>query len=75
LNSPQTPAGELEVRIDSCDGERVATLSLQPAMANNAVTQLPAAPIARRAGKHDLCLKFTQRSPDPMWVIDRVRLE
>jgi len=75
LDPPQTPAGELEVRIDSCDGERVATLSLQPALASNAVTQLPAASIARRSGKHALCLKITQRSLDPLWVIDRVRLE
>lgn len=75
LNPPQTPYGELEVRLDNCAGERVAVLSLQPALANKGVTQLPAAQIARRDGKHDLCLKFTQRSLDPMWVIDRVRLE
>lgn len=75
LNPPHTPSGELEVRIDGCDGERIATLSLQPALASNAVTQLAAAPIAHRAGKHDLCLQFTQRSLDPLWVIDRVRLE
>jgi len=75
LNPPQTPAGELEVRLDNCAGERVAVLSLQPALANDAVTQLAAANIARRGGKHDLCLKFTQRSLDPLWVIDRVRLE
>jgi hexosaminidase len=75
LNSPRTPAGELEVRVDGCDGEPVAVLSLQPALGNNGVTELPAAKIARRAGKHDLCLKFTQRSLDPLWVIDRVRLE
>jgi N-acetyl-beta-hexosaminidase len=75
LNPPQTPSGELEVRVDSCDGERIATLSLQPALTNNAVTVLPAAKLARREGKHGLCLKFTQRSLDPMWVIDWVRLE
>jgi N-acetyl-beta-hexosaminidase len=75
LNPPRTPSGELEVRVDGCDGEPVVTLSLQAALANNAVTVLPAAKIARREGKHALCLKFTQRSLDPMWVIDWVRLE
>jgi hexosaminidase len=74
LNPPQTPAGELEVRIDGCDGERVAVLPLQPAVANNAVTELPAAKIAPRDGTHDLCMKFTQRSHDPLWVLDWVRL-
>jgi hexosaminidase len=74
LNPPQTPDGELEVRIDGCDGERIAVLPLQPAVANNAVTELPAAKIAHRDGTHDLCMKFTQRSHDPMWVLDWVRL-
>lgn len=75
LNPPETAYGELQVRLGNCAGERVATLSLQPALANNGVTQLPAGRIARRDGKHDLCLQFSQRSLDPMWVIDRVRLE
>jgi N-acetyl-beta-hexosaminidase len=75
LNSPHTPSGELQVRVDGCDGDPVAVVSLQTAVGNNGVTQLPAAKIARRDGKHDLCLKFTQRSLDPLWVIDRVRLE
>jgi hexosaminidase len=74
LNPPQTPDGELEVRMDGCDGERIAVLPLQPAVANNAVTELPAAKIAHRDGRHDLCMKFTQRSHDPMWVLDWVRL-
>jgi hexosaminidase len=75
LIPPQTPSGELEVRIDSCEGERVAVLPLQPAIGNNGVTRLPAARLLPRAGTHDLCLKFTQRSLDPLWVIDWVSLE
>ncbi|HWM65351.1 MAG TPA: family 20 glycosylhydrolase [Steroidobacteraceae bacterium] len=75
LNPPQTPSGELEVRLDGCDGERIALLPLQPAIANDDVTMLPAATLAHHDGTHDLCLKFTQRSLDPMWVLDWVRLE
>jgi hexosaminidase len=74
LNPPQTPSGELEVRIDGCDGERIAVLPLQPAVANNAVTELPAAKIAHHEGTHDLCLRFTQRSHDPLWALDWVKL-
>ena len=70
LNPPETPSGELEVRLDGCDGERLAAISLQPAVANNAVTELPAVKIPHRQGTHDLCLKFTQRSLDPLWVLD-----
>jgi hexosaminidase len=74
LNQPATAYGELEVRLDRCDGERIAVLSLQPALANNAVTQLPAARLAHRAGTHDLCMQFTQRALDPMWALDWVQL-
>jgi hexosaminidase len=74
LNPPQTPAGEMEVRMDGCDGERIGVLPLQPAVASNAVTELPAVKIAHRDGTHDLCIKFTQRSHDPMWALDWVRL-
>ena len=74
LLAPKTSSGELEVRLDGCDGEPIASLSLQPALSNNAVTSLPAAAIGHHEGQHDLCFRFTQRSLDPLWVIDQVRL-
>jgi hexosaminidase len=74
LRKPQSPAGELEVRIDSCEGEKIATLPLAPAAKNYAVTELPPAPIAKRTGQHDLCFMFTQATVDPTWVIDAVQL-
>lgn len=75
LLPPQTPYGELAVHLDSCDGERIASLSLQPALASDAVTALPRrALIGTHTGVHDLCFRFTQRSLDPLWVIDQVHL-
>ena len=74
LRAPATSAGELEVRLDGCDGEKVAVLPLAPAAANQAVTKLPAATISARAGQHDLCFMFTQSKIDPFWVIDAVEL-
>lgn len=74
LSTPATPAGELEVRVDGCGGERIAVLPLAPAANNHAVTKLPPATIQSRAGKHDLCFTFTQKSLDPIWVIDSVEL-
>jgi hexosaminidase len=74
LRKPRTPAGELEVRIDSCEGEKIATLPLAPAANNYAVTELAAAAIARRTGQHDLCFMFTQAVVDPLWVLDAVQL-
>jgi hexosaminidase len=74
LRKPQTPAGELEVRIDGCEGEKIATLPLAPAVKNYAVTELPPAVIAKHAGPHDLCFMFTQAAVDPLWVLDAVQL-
>lgn len=74
LRKPQSPAGELEVRVDSCEGEKIATLPLAPAAKNYAVTGLPPVAVAKRAGQHDLCFTFTQATVDPLWVLDVVQL-
>jgi hexosaminidase len=73
LRPPHSPGGELEVHLDTCDGPEVATLSLAPALANDAVTNLRA-PMAPETGTHDLCFVFTQSKLDPLWVIDWVEL-
>jgi hexosaminidase len=74
LRRPRSAEGELEVRVDGCEGELIATLPLAPAVKNFAVTRLPPAPVASRAGKHDLCFMFTQAGVDPTWAIDAVEL-
>jgi len=74
LRKPHTSAGELEVRIDGCEGEKIATLPLAPAAKNYAVTELAPVPVAKRTGAHDLCFTFTQANVDPFWVLDAVQL-
>ena len=74
LNPPRTAAGELEVRLDSCDGDPVAVLPLAPAADNDAVTELAPVAVPGARGPHDLCFRFTQRTLDPMWAIDWVQL-
>ena len=74
LPPPATPDGALVVRRDDCAGPVVATLPLAPAVHNDAVTTLRA-PVAPQSGVHDLCLTFTRRSLDPMWVIDWLALD
>ena len=74
LSPPRTPAGELEVRLDGCDRSPVAVLTLAPAVDNDAVTVLPAALLPPQPGAHTLCLRFTQRTLDPMWALDWVQL-
>jgi hexosaminidase len=74
LRKPRSPAGELEVRMGSCEGEKIATLPLAPAAKNYAVTELPPVAVANRTGQHDLCFTFTQAAVDPLWVLDAVQL-
>ena len=74
LNPPRTSVGELEVRLDGCEGEPIAVLPLAPAADNDAVTVLPSVPLSSASGPHDLCFRFTQRTLDPMWAIDWVQL-
>jgi hexosaminidase len=71
--APQSPDGELLVKLDTCAGATVAKLPLGPARANPAVTPLRA-PLARLAGMHDLCFVFSGHGTDPLWVIDAVQL-
>ena len=73
LRPPHSAAGELEVRLDGCDGAPVLSLSLAEAAARDDATVLRGA-LPATAGVHDLCLIFTQASPDPMWGVDWVRL-
>ena len=74
FNPPRTPAGELEVRLDGCDGAPIAVLPLAPAAGNDAVTVLPAAALPRENGTHTLCFRFTQHTLEPLWTVDWVQL-
>ena len=73
LHPPRTADGELEVRLDRCDGELLASLPLASAAASTGVTTLTA-PLPPRIGRHDLCFTFTAKRLDPMWVVDWVQL-
>ena len=63
------------MRIDGCEGEKIATLPLAPAAKNYAVTAAcRRRPSRKRTGQHDLCFTFTQATVDPLWVLDAVQL-
>lgn len=71
---PVTPAGELEVRRDGCDGELIASIPLARATRTSGVAEV-SGPIASNSGTHDLCMTFTQKNLDPFWVLDRLTLQ
>jgi hexosaminidase len=73
FRKPETPDGELEIRLDDCDGPVVAKLPLAPARGNSGVTTIGGT-LAPSAGAHNLCATFTQNGPDPRWVLDKLTL-
>ena len=73
--TPATREGELEIRLDGCEGALVARLPLAPAAASPAVTVLPRAATAPVTGRHDACLRFAQPTLEPMWVLDWIRFD
>ena len=67
IGDNQTPIGELQVRLDSCEGTLLNALPLPPAAGADRRTELAPQRLARVAGRHDLCLRFARPSLDPMW--------
>jgi hexosaminidase len=74
LPKPKTRYGELEVRLDGCEGPAVESASLEPAVGNHALTGLPPIQLGNQQGAHDLCFKFTRSKVDPIWVIGGIEL-
>ena len=68
LRPPATPVGELDVTADGCTGAPLAVIPLARAARSAGVTELTAE-LPATAGRHDLCLTFTEASLDPMWVV------
>jgi hypothetical protein len=66
--------GELEIRLDSCEGAPAVRVPLSPALSSDGLTALPAVSMGEISGTHDLCFRFTRASIDPFWVIGSVEL-
>ncbi len=71
--APASAEGDLLVKLDGCSGTPLATIPLDAAAKNPALTTLTAT-LPPIAGAHDLCFVFAYRGHDPLWAIDRVRL-
>jgi hexosaminidase len=72
VHPPRRPAGELEVRQDSCLSDPIAVAAVPPgAPGTRSVLSLKLPP---RTGRHDLCFSFTGMSFDPVKALERVEL-
>ncbi len=74
VGDSSTAQGELEVRIDSCDGAPVATQALPAMSAGKLVNTLREMRLPARQGRHDVCLRFARPRLDPMWALDWVEI-
>lgn len=74
LGDNQTSIGELQVRLDDCEGTLLNALPLPPAPSADGRTVLPQQTLAPVPGRHDLCLRFARPALDPMWGIDWVEI-
>jgi hexosaminidase len=72
-SAPSSAIGDLLVKVDGCKGPTLATIPLDAATANPALTTLSASWPAI-AGAHDLCFEFAYRGNDPLWAVDSVQL-
>lgn len=68
-----TPAGEIQVHAESCNGPLLATLPLAKATHTKLQTTLTAA-IPATTGDHDLCIFVTGDPRHQLWAIDKVGL-
>jgi hexosaminidase len=62
---------ELQLRLDDCDGQVVASVPLKIEHAELETLDVPL-PSAR--GVHDVCLGFATHARDPLWLIDWVEI-
>ncbi|GAA0303621.1 family 20 glycosylhydrolase [Sphingomonas oligophenolica] len=74
FDKPRTPAGELQIRLDSCTGALIGSIPLGGAAGNSGVSRITGS-IAPQTGRHDLCMTFSQAGPDPLWMLDRLTLD
>ena len=73
LRPQATANGELEVHLDSCDGAKIAVLTMPKPEPNIALATVSGA-MTPQTGVHDLCLVFTRAKPDPYWALHTVQL-
>jgi hexosaminidase len=74
VGDAHTAEGELEVRMDHCDGPVIATQPLPAMPADKLVNPLREIVLPAQPGRHDVCLRFARPKLDPMWALDWVEI-
>jgi len=64
---------QIAVHMDSCTGELLAKVPLQPAYRKDGVITLPAVSFPRQAGQHDLCFAVEGADAATVWVLNYIQ--
>jgi hexosaminidase len=68
-----TTEAQIAVHMDSCTGELLAKVPLQPAYRKDGVITLPAVSFARQAGLHDLCFAVEGADAATVWLLNYIQ--
>jgi hexosaminidase len=66
---------QIAVHLDSCNGELLAKVPLQPAYRKDGVITLPAVSFPRQTGQHDLCFAVESADAATVWVLNYIQPE
>jgi hexosaminidase len=64
---------QIAIHMDSCAGELLAKVPLQPAYHKDGVIPLPAVSFQRQAGQHDLCFVVEGADPATVWLLNYIQ--
>jgi hexosaminidase len=70
----ETAHGELDIRIDGCEGKRLLTAPLPATPGDDGFITVQASLSAPVTGAHDLCIRFSGDTRPAMWVLDSITL-
>ena len=64
---------QIAVHMDSCTGELLAKVPLQPAYRKDGVITLPAVSFPRQTGQHDMCFAVEGADAATVWVLNYIQ--
>jgi Polysaccharide lyase family 8, N terminal alpha-helical domain len=64
---------QIAVHMDSCTGELLAKVPLQPAYRKDGVITLPAVSFRRQTGQHDMCFAAEGSDAATVWVLNYIQ--
>lgn len=70
----ETAYGELDIRINDCEGPRLAAAPLPATPDADGFATVQARLPSPATGFHDLCIRFSGDTRPDMWVLDRITL-